>query len=91
MKTVKFISYDGRWPSYCHGTLILEINGVEYKFHPVRSTAVTHASGGLAAVSERRSLLTETSTSTRKKAPGLSMRMNFLNTFNHTPKRFGRS
>ena len=34
MKTVKFISYDGRWPSYCHGTLILEINGVEHKFHP---------------------------------------------------------
>lgn len=26
---IKFISYDGTWPSLCYGTLVLEIDGVE--------------------------------------------------------------
>lgn len=29
---VKFISYTGRYPNLCSGTLTLEIDGVEYKF-----------------------------------------------------------
>lgn len=29
---VKFISYTGKWPCLCFGTLTLEINGKEYTF-----------------------------------------------------------
>lgn len=29
---VKFISYDGRYPNLCNGVLILEIDGIKYKF-----------------------------------------------------------
>lgn len=29
---VKFISYDGEYPNLCSGVLILEIDGVQYKF-----------------------------------------------------------
>lgn len=29
---VKFISYDGKYPCLCMGTLILEIDGTKYSF-----------------------------------------------------------
>lgn len=29
---VKFISYSGRYPNLCSGTLVLEIDGIQYKF-----------------------------------------------------------
>jgi hypothetical protein len=30
--TVKFVSYDGKWPCLCHGTLVLDVDGKEFKF-----------------------------------------------------------
>ena len=32
---IKFISYNGKWPSLCHGTLTLEIDGEEVKLDGV--------------------------------------------------------
>lgn len=34
---VKFVSYDGKYPNLCSGTLILEIDGIQYKFDPCSS------------------------------------------------------
>lgn len=33
MSHVEFISYTGKYPNLCSGTLTLKIDGVEYKFH----------------------------------------------------------
>ena len=43
---VKFISYDGKYPNFCSGTLILEVDG--------KKRALSHAlcSGGSAGVDE---------------------------------------
>lgn len=30
MRNINFISYDGKWPCLCLGTLVLEIDGVEH-------------------------------------------------------------
>lgn len=27
MRDIEFVSYDGKWPSLCHGTLVLSIDG----------------------------------------------------------------
>lgn len=35
---VKFVSYDGRYPNLCGGMLVLEIDGVQYRFHPYKYT-----------------------------------------------------
>lgn len=32
MEHVKFVSYDGKWPKLCTGTLVLNINGTDYSF-----------------------------------------------------------
>lgn len=29
---VKFVSYDGKWPNLCSGTLVLNIDGKDYSF-----------------------------------------------------------
>lgn len=33
MANIEFVSYDGRFPCLCMGTLVLKIDGVEAKFH----------------------------------------------------------
>lgn len=30
MRNIEFVSYDGKWPCLCLGTLVLEIDGVEH-------------------------------------------------------------
>lgn len=32
MKDIQFVSYDGRWPNLCSGTLILSIDGKQHSF-----------------------------------------------------------
>ena len=32
MEHVKFVSYDGKWPNLCTGTLVLNIDGKDYSF-----------------------------------------------------------
>ncbi len=32
MNHVKFVSYDGKWPNLCSGTLVLNIDGTDYSF-----------------------------------------------------------
>lgn len=32
MEHVKFVSYDGKWPNLCTGTLVLNIDGTDYSF-----------------------------------------------------------
>ena len=43
---VKFISYTGKWPSLCLGTLTLEVNGRTYKLDHVL------ASGGTCTITD---------------------------------------
>ena len=43
---VKFISYTGKWPCLCVGTLTLEINGKEYTFgHGGKYYSFWHSGG----------------------------------------------
>lgn len=30
MRHIEFVSYDGKYPNYCSGNLIIKVNGVEY-------------------------------------------------------------
>lgn len=30
--SIKFISYSGEWPTLCHGVLVLEVNGKQFRF-----------------------------------------------------------
>lgn len=38
MKDIKFISYNGKWPNLCSGTLVLNIDGKDYTFRQVLSS-----------------------------------------------------
>ena len=44
---VKFISYDGKYPNLCTGTLILEVNGRVYEWRPYKNPLIS--GGGLNA------------------------------------------
>lgn len=30
---IEFVSYDGKWPCLCYGTLIIKVNGKTYSFN----------------------------------------------------------
>ena len=34
---IEFVSYDGRYPNLCRGTLIMKIDGIEIEFNGLES------------------------------------------------------
>jgi hypothetical protein len=42
---VKFVSYDGKYPNLCSGTLVLEVNGKTYKWG--NHSGIIYSGGGL--------------------------------------------
>lgn len=48
---VKFISYDGKWPCLCNGTLVLKIDDTEYSFGKKGEFPDFWSSGGTCSLS----------------------------------------
>lgn len=46
MADIKFISYDGKWPNLCSGTLIVELEGTQYEInHAMQSGGSVYFTG----------------------------------------------